>query len=540
MVVGQTTNLSVGASEMYSGVIGGEYYIGSNDPGQGNATPLTWNNNTGTLTATLGSNLTPGTYSVNIRAENAAGSWSAVTTTSLVVNPIATPVNLTALTPTNKSPNLSWSAVSGAASYNIYRGNVVVGNTSTTSYTDSTAVQESNTYYVAAVSANGIESNPSNTITVIYDTTAPTITYSLSPASNSAGWNNSPVTVIFSCNDSGTGVGIATCTAPVTLNSNGSHQTVIGTAVDNAGNTTTVTTTAINIDQTVPMVGTPTWSVNPVIVVNNSTVIASVSPSVQLSPIIGGEYYIGTIDPGQGHGTAMAYDSSSSNLTANLGSNLPVGTYPVNIRAENAAGIWSSVITTSLVVKPLTVAPTITSANTYSVGVRQIITTSDLTITTTGIPAASVTESGTLPSGLTFTDNGNGTANFTGMIVAGTAGTYNLTIKAANSAGTATQQFTLTITNATSAPTTIFSSSSNMTFTEGSNSSYTFIATGNGSNFKIFVYSGTLPPGLNLHDNKDGTASFFGTPTKSGTYTFTLEAENKEGITYQQFTVTVS
>ena len=104
---------------------------------------------------------------------------------------------------------------------------------------------------------------------------------------------------------------------------------------------------------------------------------------------------------------------SSGTLTASLGASLSPGTYQVNVRAESAAGIWSNPISTSLVVKPATVAPNITSASTYSIGVRQIITPTDFTVTTTGAPAPSLSESGTLPSGLSFTDNGNGTANFT-------------------------------------------------------------------------------------------------------------------------------
>lgn len=165
-----------------------------------------------------------------------------------------------------------------------------------------------------------------------------------------------------------------------------------------------------------------------------------------------------------------------------------------------------------------------------------------MTVTGTGTPAPSLTESGTLPSGVTFTDNGDGTANFNGMVAATAAGTYNLTITATNSAGTVSQSFTLTITNTDSAPTTIFPStgSGDIAFTQGTSNSVTFTSTGSGKNSKIFLYSGSLPPGLNFHDNKDGTATFFGTPTMIGTYTFTLESSNKNGVTYQQFTVVVS
>ena len=102
------------------------------------------------------------------------------------------------------------------------------------------------------------------------------------------------------------------------------------------------------------------------------------------------------------------------------------------------------------------------------------------------------------------------------MVAAGTAGSYTITITATNSAGTKTQSFTLTITNTNSAPTTIFPSTSSLTFPAGSPASLTFTATGNGKNFKIFLYSGTMPTGLNLHDAKNGTATVSGTPTTKG------------------------
>ena len=53
-----------------------------------------------------------------------------------------------------------------------------------------------------------------------------------------------------------------------------------------------------------------------------------------------------------------------------------------------------------------------------------------------------VTHTGTI-RGLTYTNNGNGTATLSGTPT--TAGTYSLTITAKNSVGTATQTFVLTV-----------------------------------------------------------------------------------------------
>jgi len=62
-------------------------------------------------------------------------------------------------------------------------------------------------------------------------------------------------------------------------------------------------------------------------------------------------------------------------------------------------------------------------------------------MTTTGSPAPSLTESGALPSGVTFHDDGTGTLSGT----ARTIGTFNITFTAHNGVGSdAIQNFTLT------------------------------------------------------------------------------------------------
>ena len=83
------------------------------------------------------------------------------------------------------------------------------------------------------------------------DKTAPTITGSRTPFANTNGWNNSPVTVSFSCDDALSG--ISSCPEDALLDSEGLGQTVTGTAVDNADNTASETVSGINIDKTSPV-----------------------------------------------------------------------------------------------------------------------------------------------------------------------------------------------------------------------------------------------------------------------------------------------
>ena len=86
----------------------------------------------------------------------------------------------------------------------------------------------------------------------------------------------------------------------------------------------------------------------------------------------------------------------------------------------------------------------ITSANstTFQVGVA-----GTFTVTTTGIPTPSITESGALPAGVTFLDNGDGTGTLSGTPTA--TGTFAITFTAQNGVGpNGTQTFTLTVNQA--------------------------------------------------------------------------------------------
>jgi len=81
------------------------------------------------------------------------------------------------------------------------------------------------------------------------DTDPPTLSATATPPANAAGWNHTAVTVIFTCADAISG--IATCPAPVTVNTDGVAQVLSGTAVDHAGNIATASLT-LNLDTTPP------------------------------------------------------------------------------------------------------------------------------------------------------------------------------------------------------------------------------------------------------------------------------------------------
>jgi Putative Ig domain. len=165
-------------------------------------------------------------------------------------------------------------------------------------------------------------------------------------------------------------------------------------------------------------------------------------------------------------------------------------------------------------------APTITSANatTFTSG-----TLGSFTVTTTGSPPMSISEAGTLPTGVTFVDNHDGTATLSGTPT-GATGTYPLTIKASNGAlPDASQSFTLTV-NASS-PALAVRTTSLPSGRQGGAYSTKLLAENGTTPYSWAVVSGSgaLPTGLGL--SPDGTIS--GTPTKVGNFTFTVRVTDQ-------------
>ena len=173
-------------------------------------------------------------------------------------------------------------------------------------------------------------------------------------------------------------------------------------------------------------------------------------------------------------------------------------------------------------------APAIGSANktTFTAGTSGLFT-----VATSGYPTPSITETGTLPSGLTFVDQHNGNAKLSGAPTA--SGVFNLTMVATNSVGTVTQAFTLTV---DLAPT--ITSANSTTFTHGKAGSFTVTTTGYPT--PSVTESGTLPKGVKFVNNGNGTGTLSGTPTATGTFSITFTAANTASSATQTFTLTVN
>jgi hypothetical protein len=230
----------------------------------------------------------------------------------------------------------------------------------------------------------------------------------------------------------------------------------------------------------------------------------------------------------------VTFTNNGNGTAALAGTPTASGVFPITITASN--GVTPNA--TQAFTLTVNTGPTITSANatTFKAG-----SAGTFTVTTSGTPggaAMAITESGALPSGVTFLNNGNGTATLAGMPAGGTGGTYPITITAANGiTPNATQSFTLTVQQApaiTSAATASFSLNQAGTFS--------VTTTGFPTNASMSITeTGALPAGVTLTNNNNGTATLGGTPTAQGTFPVTITASN--GVTpnaTQSFTLTVS
>lgn len=147
------------------------------------------------------------------------------------------------------------------------------------------------------------------------------------------------------------------------------------------------------------------------------------------------------------------------------------------------------------------------------------------TVTTTGSPQPTLAATG-VPAGLTFTDNGDGTGKLTGTPAVGTGGVHTVTVTATNEAGSATKDIEVEVAEAPklSGPTA-------STYTVGQPGGPDVFEQTGGHPVASVSTSSTLPDGVDLTDNGDGTGTLSGTPapTTGGQYAITVKGSNGTG-----------
>jgi hypothetical protein len=114
-------------------------------------------------------------------------------------------------------------------------------------------------------------------LTVKRDTTAPVIVFVSRTPANAAGWNNTDVTLDWSCREEISG---ALNNFPSqTVSSEGANQSATGTCEDLAGNAASDTQSGVNIDKTAPALN-PVVSPNPVLFKGKATATSGASDAL--------------------------------------------------------------------------------------------------------------------------------------------------------------------------------------------------------------------------------------------------------------------
>jgi FtsP/CotA-like multicopper oxidase with cupredoxin domain len=132
--------------------------------------------------------------------------------------------------------------------------------------------------------------------------------------------------------------------------SDGTHHVYVR-GEDAAGNWGSLYAVNLVVDKAAPVLGVLTATPNPTNGAANITLSAPVSDASTLATA---EYWLGTVDPGVGHASAVPVSIVSGKIvvTVPVGT-VPAGTQQFNLRVKDLAGNWSKAISVSVqVVKP--------------------------------------------------------------------------------------------------------------------------------------------------------------------------------------------
>lgn len=227
--------------------------------------------------------------------------------------------------------------------------------------------------------------------------------------------------------------------------------------------------------------------------------------------------------------------TNNGNNTGTLAGNPTVaqgGTYICTLTASNGFGSDA----TQQFTLNLGLPPTFTSANstTFATGAA-----GTFSVTTTATPATtSITQTGTLPSGVAFAYASGLSATLAGTPAAGTGGTYPITLTAGNGIPpNSTQSFTLTVNQAPAV-----TSANSLTCIVGVACSLPITASG----FPlptIAIGGAALPGGIAYAAGTPGNGTLSGTPTAGGVGTYALTFTASSSTTpnaVQNFTLNVN
>jgi hypothetical protein len=306
----------------------------------------------GTVVTLTGSNFGAAQGSSTVTFNSAAApvtSWTA-SSIGVLVPPGTTTGNVTVAVTVSGAASNGWNftllpSLASVAVQPSIPGMLIGGTqqfTATGTYTDGSTQNittlvnwTSNNSGVATVSASGLATgiasgnatiaaslgsvSSSVSLTVDASSTAPSITVQVSPAPNANGWNNSNVTVTFTCTAGSAAV--TSCPATQVVSSEGAGQVISGTATDSNGRTATTSVT-LNIDKTIPVLSV----ISPADGTGFST--SSVAVTGTVTDALSGVSAVTC------NGAAASF--SSSNFSCNI--SLTVGVNLLAVRATDLAG----------------------------------------------------------------------------------------------------------------------------------------------------------------------------------------------------------
>jgi YVTN family beta-propeller protein len=210
---------------------------------------------------------------------------------------------------------------------------------------------------------------------------------------------------------------------------------------------------AVAVDPTTGTVYVASDDASSLSVIDEATdTVTATIPNVGFGPMgLAVDPTTGTIYATSGEDSLSMIDEATDMVTATIA----VGTDPIGVVVDptthtaytaNSGGGTVSVISAAGTPQPgqRSLAPRIVSAARATFKDRKH---GSFTVRAAGIPAASVSEAGALPSGVRFTAGEHGTASIVGIPAASARGrSYAITLTARNSAGKpATQRFTLKV-----------------------------------------------------------------------------------------------
>jgi hypothetical protein len=303
-------------------------------------------------------------------------------------------------------------------------------------------------------SVTGTEANGSESLSITLNfscSTTTTVTSSINPSAygqpvtftatvSSGGTpitSGSGDTVTFKDGSATLGSGTVNGSGVATFNTSslsvGAHSilAVYGGDSNNAGSSSTAQSQTVNkASSTTSLAVVP----NSITLGQSATVTATVNPQYTGTPSDTLNISDGLSGTGNTCTITLASGTGQCSLTPTANGTLTVsGAYSGDSNFATSTG------TASLTVTGTPAAITSAASTTFTAG-----SAGAFMVTTTGTPTPALTDTGSLPSGVTFHDNGTGTAMLAGTATA--AGTYPITIKAHDGVGTdATQNFTLTV-----------------------------------------------------------------------------------------------